>query len=148
MKQYVVAPNGSDSAGSGSALNPLQTLASALHRAAPGDEILLRGGEYHEVVTVNQGGRADAPLTIRAYEDEQPTLLGNTQRPGLIDISAPYVVVDGLSFSSTKFFADRFALIGVNPTAHHTILRNLALMREGAIEKLYQQDWNDYGIVI
>src|SRR5689334_8317 len=122
MKRYVVAPNGSDSMGTGSESNPLQTLASALQRAAPGDEILLRGGEYREFVAINRGGRADAPLTISAYEDEQPILLGTTQRSGILDISAPYVVVDGLSFASTTFFADKFAWIGVNPTANHTTL--------------------------
>ncbi|MEU5880180.1 right-handed parallel beta-helix repeat-containing protein [Spirillospora sp. NPDC047279] len=64
-KALIVAPSGDDTA-AGGAEAPLRTLGRAVAKAAPGATIVLRGGAYHESVTVPAGKR----LTIQAHPGE------------------------------------------------------------------------------
>jgi trimeric autotransporter adhesin len=59
----VVAPNGR-ATGSGSASDPLASLGGAVVRARSGDTIVLRGGVYHETVSVSK------KVTIQAWPGE------------------------------------------------------------------------------
>src|SRR5215218_9266780 len=58
---FVDAARGDD-AGDGSAKTPWRTLAHALRRLKPGDTLYLRGGTYHEKVSLSRSGTADAPI--------------------------------------------------------------------------------------
>ncbi|XVQ12529.1 right-handed parallel beta-helix repeat-containing protein [Spirillospora sp. CA-255316] len=61
----VVSPSGDDAA-PGTAAEPLRTVARAIAKARGGGTIVLRGGTYHESVTVPEGKR----LTIQAHPGE------------------------------------------------------------------------------
>ncbi|MDL4772337.1 right-handed parallel beta-helix repeat-containing protein [Actinomadura xylanilytica] len=61
----VVSPSGSDSA-AGSAGKPLRTVAKAIAKARTKDTIVVRGGVYHESVTVPAGKQ----LTIQSHPRE------------------------------------------------------------------------------
>jgi len=66
----VVSPDGSDEA-AGTTGAPLRTLAQAVRKAASGATVVLRGGRYHENVTVNKR------LTIQSYPGEAVWLDGS-----------------------------------------------------------------------
>lgn len=63
---FVSSRDGNDS-GSGSLSDPLRSVGAAVSRAAPGQTIVLRGGTYHEFVTVPA---AKSGITIQAYPHE------------------------------------------------------------------------------
>ncbi len=78
--EYFIAPDGDDAA-DGSFEHPWLNLQKAVNAALPGDVIYCRGGRYHFTqrdssgkltVRIKNSGTADAPITIRGYEDEQP----------------------------------------------------------------------------
>jgi parallel beta-helix repeat protein len=68
-----VSPSGSDSA-SGSETAPYRTITHAINSANSGNTIVLRGGSYHESVTVPQ----NKTLTIQSFPKEAVWLDGST----------------------------------------------------------------------
>jgi hypothetical protein len=74
---YYVAPNGSDS-NPGTLDLPFKTVAKGLHTVQPGGTLYLRGGTYAErIKSVGiTPGTSSAPVTVRAYGTEKPTLSG------------------------------------------------------------------------
>ncbi|MGN6741867.1 MAG: hypothetical protein ACTHJL_01025 [Amnibacterium sp.] len=67
----VVAPSGSDR-GSGSVAHPLRTIDAAIHRLADGGVVELRGGAYHQRVTLDHV----EGVTIEPYRHERVLLSG------------------------------------------------------------------------
>ena len=81
LHTYYIAPDGDDTTGDGSFGKPWMNLQKAVNEAAPGDHIVCRGGTYHFTwrdssgkltVRLTKSGTAEAPITIRSYEDEVP----------------------------------------------------------------------------
>lgn len=70
--RYVDAQKGTDDGPSaeGSERQPWKTIVHALGRLQPGDTLCLRGGVYHEQVSVAISGLPDKPVTIRSYPAE------------------------------------------------------------------------------
>lgn len=66
---FVDAAKGDD-AGAGSEKQPWKTIARALGGLHPGDTLCLRGGVFHEEVTVSLEGAAGKPIVIRSYPGE------------------------------------------------------------------------------
>ena len=62
---YYIAPDG-DNANPGTRDKPLRTIGRAVALVRPGDTVRLLGGTYHESVTVERSGRADAYITLEA----------------------------------------------------------------------------------
>jgi hypothetical protein len=83
---YVADSNGSNSA-SGSRTAPLKTIAAAISKAVSGQTIVVRGGTYHESLTVPA---TRTNLTIQAYPNEAVWLDGSS-------------VVTGWTQSGTKW---------------------------------------------
>ncbi len=73
-----VAPSGSDTA-TGTVSAPMRTLAAALSRSLAGQTIVLRGGVYHEAVTVPDSRHN---LTIQSYPGETVWFDGSTEVTG------------------------------------------------------------------
>jgi hypothetical protein len=63
--------NGGSDAASGAETAPLRTIAEALVRAQPGDQIVLRQGVYREVLVANRSGTENAPIIIANYPGER-----------------------------------------------------------------------------
>lgn len=66
---FVDAAKGDDQH-DGSKQKPFRTLARAIQGLKPGDTVCLRGGVYHESVTLALAGTAQQPITLRAYPGE------------------------------------------------------------------------------
>jgi len=52
------------------------TIGKSVARLEPGDTLLLHGGVYREVVSIDRSGTAERPIMIRAAEGESVTLTG------------------------------------------------------------------------
>lgn len=74
-KYHVDAAKGDDSA-DGSREKPWKTVARGLKDLKPGDTLLLRGGVYHERVTVAVPGTAGRPVTVRSFPGELAVIDG------------------------------------------------------------------------
>lgn len=77
---YYVSPNGDDG-NDGSEERPFATIQHALDTAVAGDIILVREGVYHETISFNTAGSADAPIVLAAYPNERPVIDGMYQLP-------------------------------------------------------------------
>ncbi|GAA4378212.1 right-handed parallel beta-helix repeat-containing protein [Nocardioides caricicola] len=71
-RTLVVGPHGSDSA-AGTPSAPLRTIGAAISRAGSGSTIVVRGGQYHESLTIPSGKR----LTIEAAPGDRPWIDGS-----------------------------------------------------------------------
>ena len=85
---WTVAPDGDDNQ-PGTADQPFGTIAHAVAGAANGDVIHLRGGTYRlmdestDAIHITLDGATESSfLTIQAYEDEEPILLGSLSTEG------------------------------------------------------------------
>ncbi len=67
---YVCSTTGDDS-NVGDFNNPFRTISKAAGVMEAGDECVIRGGTYREIVTPLNSGEADRPITFRNYEDEK-----------------------------------------------------------------------------
>ncbi len=81
LHTYYIAPDGDDTTGDGSFEKPWMNLQKAVDAVVAGDHIICRGGTYHFTwrdasnkltVRIKNSGTAEAPITIRNYEDEAP----------------------------------------------------------------------------
>ncbi len=72
---YYVSPHGND-AWNGALDRPFRTIQHAADLMQPGDNCLIRGGEYAETVRPAHSGLAGEPITFRAYQHEQVTISG------------------------------------------------------------------------
>ena len=86
--RYHFHPQGDDSAGDGSCERPFATLARiARTPVAPGDEILLAGGEHFAgplVIAPGQGGSAVAPVVVRSWGEGRAIIEADGETPGII----------------------------------------------------------------
>jgi hypothetical protein len=76
---YYVATTGRDT-NPGTLAHPWRTVQHAADKLLPGDTVLVRGGVYHEAVTVNVSGTGapDGVITFANYPGEIPVLDGST----------------------------------------------------------------------
>ena len=76
VKTYYVATDGND-ADPGTFSQPWKTIQKAADSAVPGSSVYVRGGVYHERVTINVSGSAAAGyITFRNYDKETAVLDG------------------------------------------------------------------------
>jgi hypothetical protein len=111
---YHVSPSGDD-ASDASLERPLKTIQEAVHRAMPGDTVLLGPGEYFQDVVSRRAGHAASPITITGPSDAVVRGAGAAR---VIEINHSFIVlsgftVDGLAGPSTKSSSYRDKLIYV-----------------------------------
>ena len=78
---YYVSPSGND-AWPGTQTQPFATIQFAASQLMAGDTLIVRAGDYHEIVTLGSSGTVAAPITIEAAPREHPTLIGATPAAG------------------------------------------------------------------
>jgi hypothetical protein len=72
---FVDAAKGDD-AHDGSEAKPWRTVGHGTRRLKPGDTLYLRGGVYHEKVSLSRSGTPDAPVVVASYPGELAVLDG------------------------------------------------------------------------
>ncbi len=61
----------------GTAAKPFRTISAAAAKAAPGDHVLIHGGEYRETVIINTSGSDKVPIIFEAVPGETPIIKGS-----------------------------------------------------------------------
>lgn len=84
-RTWFVAPSG-DNTAAGTRSAPLRTVQVAVNRASKGDAIVLRGGVYHESVTINKNA-----LTLRAARGERVWFDGSSAVGGFVPEGSVWV---------------------------------------------------------
>jgi hypothetical protein len=120
-----VAPNGSDSSGTGSADRPYATLARALAEAAPGTRVRVRAGTYGPVgSTRNLEGTAQLPIAIVA--DGEVVIDGGGDDVSAWHIgNARFLVIDGFTIQNTGIHGINIDDGGDATPTEYVALRNL-----------------------
>ncbi len=94
---------------------------------AAGDMVLFRGGDYTDVINVVVNGTAGAPLILKAYPGEIPTL---RQQAGIGALDRSWLIVDGLTLNSQNATGSMVNGGSAEPstdTYHDNIFRNMHL---------------------
>jgi parallel beta helix pectate lyase-like protein len=73
---YFVASNGSDANTGTSVEAPFQSINRALSIAVSGDECMVRGGEYREMLRFKNSGTPGSPITLKPFQKEKVTITG------------------------------------------------------------------------
>lgn len=119
----VAAPSGSDG-NAGTGADPFRTVGRLVRSLSPGQTGCLRGGVFREHVTIREGGRSGAPVTLAAYPGSRPKLEGRL----IIERGAPFVTVAGLGLDGTTSPAcARGASCAILPSP--TVYGNHAVLR-------------------
>ncbi len=80
-----------------------QTLAGAAEVAAPGDTVLIREGDYGEVLEPSTSGTAGGPITYRNFQAEVVALVGDFSPAAIQLASVSYLVIQGLTVADTRW---------------------------------------------
>jgi Right handed beta helix region len=117
---------------------------AAVGALAPGEELVLRPGDYPGGCTIRRDGAPGAPLVIRAKDPDAPTRIVYTQRESnVLNLHASHVTIRGLRFGPTLADIDairiyaghditiedcRFAdLGGIAVVSNHTSIHSLVV---------------------
>jgi hypothetical protein len=127
-------------------IGPGEDLCTAINMLQPGEELALAPGEYSGPCTIQRGGRAGAPIVVRAADPGQrPRIVYRGASANVLDVKADHVTVRGLAFGPTAPGVDGvrvFARAGVSVTdcefdglggiavaANHTSITGLSVLR-------------------
>lgn len=84
-------------------IGPETNWCQALDALAPGDELVLRPGDYRDPCTIGRGGIPAAPLLIRAKDPRNPPrLLYPGKETNVVNIRADHVTLRGLQIGPTQ----------------------------------------------
>jgi Ca-dependent carbohydrate-binding module xylan-binding/Protein of unknown function (DUF1565) len=119
MALHYVSTTGSDS-NLGTSSSPVKSITKASQLAKPGDTVLVDGGVYNGLVTINANGTASAPVTFKAQEGEKVVIdgTGTAADTNLVRINGDYVSFQGFEVRD----ATRSGISLYN--AHHTQVLN------------------------
>jgi hypothetical protein len=132
---YYVATTGNDT-NTGSLASPWRTIQKAANTLAPGDAALVRGGVYHEAVTINVSGNATSGhVAFQNYPGETPIVDGtglvvppSGYAAGLFQITdRSYVTIQGFEIRNYQTNSTSLvpAGIGITGGSHHiTVISN------------------------
>lgn len=76
---FVSIANGSDETGTGTIDKPFKTLQKGADMLQAGDTLYIREGVYDEFFKMKSSGTAEAPITIKPYNDEEVTVRATTK---------------------------------------------------------------------
>jgi len=138
----VVAPSGI----AAREIGPEANLCAEINSLSPGEELVLRPGEYQGPCAIRRGGEAGAPVTIRAADlEHRPRVVYGGSRANVLEIRASHIRVRGLEFGPTLPDVDAIRIFsgsdiavedclfsqvgGIAVVANHSSVRGLAVRR-------------------
>lgn len=127
-------------------IGPESNLCAALRALPPGEELVLRPGEYEGPCSIRRGGTREAPLVIRAADPQQkPRIVYPGKSSNVLEIKASYVRIDGLAFGPTQSGVDAIRVFrgngitvencqfsglgGIAVVANHESITGLSVLR-------------------
>jgi parallel beta-helix repeat protein len=149
--EYYVSPSGNDSS-PGTMAQPWRTLAKANRELQAGDTLYLRAGVYDEFIQPDHSGMPDSPISYARYQDEDVVIRGQPDVARLVSLhNQSYIIIDGLDLSyghAPPKGDKRWAWVHIGEDAHHNVIRNCRLSRLGEPLALYQEGYQEFGIVL
>lgn len=137
---YYVASSGSDS-NPGTIDEPFRTIQKGVNNTNAGDTTYVRGGTYHEAITISKSGTSSSPIIIAGYPGERPVIDGEYTLPTgtaydtdprtgnefvytpLVMISGNYVKFDGFEIKRSRGRGIQ-TWINYSVHAHHIEIKN------------------------
>ena len=90
-------------AGDAMEIGPADKFCAAVHALDPGEELVLRPGDYAGPCVIRKGGTAAQPLVIRAKDPaHRPRLVYMGEKANVLNIEAHHVTIRGLAFGPTR----------------------------------------------
>jgi hypothetical protein len=87
----------------GKAIGPEANFCAEVNALQPGDELVLRGGEYKGPCTIQKAGSPDAPIIIRAQNpSDPPWIVYEGRSSNVVNIRGDYVTIRGLRIGPTQ----------------------------------------------
>lgn len=117
-QEFWVSPDGDDGA-SGSSDDPWATLQHAVDASEPGTTVIVSGGTYEQLLTIDRSGEPGRPVSVVAAPGEQPVLDGSgldvpAGQSGMIEIDGQHdVVIEGLEITGYRSDVSGEVPIGV-----------------------------------
>ena len=128
--------------GNGSAVSPYKTIQQGLNAAQPGDNVIVRAGNYTQssTITFPRSGQVGLPITLKAAPSQ--TVLIQTQ-PGLnislLQTARSYITIEDLIFDGNYSTAN--GLIRLDSGGAFQTFRRCEMRRQG--NHLLRIDSND-----
>jgi hypothetical protein len=127
-------------------IGPEASLCAEINSLSPGEELVLRPGEYQGPCAIRRSGESGAPVTIRAADPEhRPRVVYEGSTANVFEIRASHVRVRGLEFGPTLQNIDAVRIFsgsdiavedcwfsqvgGIAVVANHSSVRGLAVRR-------------------
>ena len=127
-------------------IGPEANLCAEINSLSPGEELVLRPGEYRGPCAIRRGGEAGAPVTIRAADlEHRPRVVYGGSAANVLEIRASHIRVRGLEFGPTQPDVDAVRIFsgsdiavedcwfsqvgGIAVVANHSSVRGLAVRR-------------------
>lgn len=127
-------------------IGPDANLCAEINSLTPGEELVLRPGEYQGPCAIRRGGEAEAPVTIRAADlEHRPRVVYDGSAANVLEIRASHIRVRGLEFGPTLPDVDAVRIYvgsdiaiedcwfsrvgGIAVVANHNSVRGLAVRR-------------------
>ena len=96
-------------------IGPEADLCGEINRLTPGEELVLRPGDYQGPCTIRRGGEPGAPLVIRAAEPARPPrIVYDGRMTNVLEVRASHVVIRGLEFGPTQSSVDAVRIFAAN----------------------------------
>jgi hypothetical protein len=84
-----------------------------INALAPGDELVLRPGEYRGPCTIRTGGLPGKPIVVRGQSPtHRPRIVYEGRSSNVIDVKAEHVTIRGLAFGPTQENVDGIRIFG------------------------------------
>jgi hypothetical protein len=127
-------------------IGPGADLCARINALAPGEELVLRPGDYRGPCTIVRGGTAEAPVLIRAADPEHPPrIVYGGASSNVFSVKAGHITIRGLRFGPTRWNVDAVRVYsgngvtveecefsgvgGIAVVANHNSLRELTVRR-------------------
>jgi hypothetical protein len=103
---YYVATGGNDS-NPGTLASPWATIQHAADTVSDGDTVYIRGGKYHEVVTIDSlNGSPGSPITFMNYNSEDVIISGTLPVTGPWSVHSGSIYKTTIGFDTFQLFVD------------------------------------------
>ncbi len=107
--------SGASDDNSGTEASALLTIGAALAKVGPGDEIIVKQGNYYEELKLRASGTEESPITLRAAEGHRVVVTGGQRVTGWQHLHDGIFYHDDWPYKSMALFIDHLPLMRIGP---------------------------------
>lgn len=96
-------------------IGPEADLCGEINRLTPGEELVLRPGDYQGPCAIRRGGEAGAPIVVTAKDlGNRPRIVYDGRTTNVLEVRASHIVIRGLEFGPTQSGVDAVRIFAAN----------------------------------